>query len=66
MGAIGAFSLACSVLFALSLPPQRAAFPKSHPLAVLPAIRLHLSDPGLRNLYVLGFLVMGAFVTTHN
>ena len=35
-------------------------------LAILPAIRLHLSDPGLRYLYALGFLVMGAFVTTYN
>ena len=66
VGAIGAFSLLCSVLFALSLPPQRAAAPKAHALAVWPAIRLHLGDPGLRGLYALGFLVMGAFVTTYN
>ncbi len=66
VGAIGAFSLLCSALFALSLPSQRMAVPKIHALAVLPAIRLHLSDPGLRNLYALGFLVMGAFVTTYN
>ena len=31
-----------------------------------PAIRMHLSDPGLRLLYALGFLLMGAFVTTYN
>ena len=66
VGAIGAVSLVCSILFALSLPPQRAAPPKAHALAILPAIRLHLGDPGLRGLYALGFLVMGAFVTTYN
>ena len=66
VGAIGALSLTCSAAFALSLPAQRAAFPKAHALAILPAIRLHLSDPGLRNLYALCFLVMGASVTTYN
>jgi len=66
VGAVGAFSLVCSILFALTLPPQRAAVPKAHFLAIWPAIRLHLADPGLRNLYALAFLVMGAFVTTYN
>jgi YNFM family putative membrane transporter len=66
VGAIGASSLACSILFAFSLPPQRAIVPRAHALAILPAIRLHLADPGLRSLYALGFLVMGAFVTTYN
>ncbi len=66
VGAIGAFSLACSAAFALSLPPQRSIVPKAQSLAILPAIRMHLSDPGLRYLYALGFLVMGAFVTTYN
>ena len=66
VGVIGAFSLVCSVLFALALPPQRASPPKGRAHPILPAIRLHLSDPGLRYLYMLGFLVMGAFVTTYN
>jgi len=66
VGAIGALSFACALLFALSLPPQRAAVPRTDALGILPAIRLHLRDPGLRNLYALGFLVMGAFVTTYN
>ena len=66
VGAIGAFSLVCSVLFALSLPPERTSLPKGRAHPILPAIRLHLSDPGLRYLYMLGFLVMGAFVTTYN
>jgi len=66
VGAIGAFSLACSVAFALSLPPQRSIIPKAQSLAVPPAIRMHLSDPGLRSLYALAFLVMGAFITTYN
>src|SRR5208337_786860 len=66
VGAIGALSFASAAAFALSLPPQRAFAPKAHALAVLPAIRLHLGDPGLRNLYAFGFLVMGANVTTYN
>ncbi len=66
VGAIGAFSLACSVAFALSLPPRRSIVAKAQPLAILPSIRIHLGDPGLRYLYALGFLMMGAFVTTYN
>ncbi len=66
VSAIGALSLACSLAFALALPRQRAIVPKAQSLAILPAIRTHLSDPGLRYLYALGFLLMGAFVTTYN
>ena len=66
VGAIGTFSFVCSILFALSLPPQRTTVAKKDALAILPAIRLHLRDPGLRALYALGFLVMGAFVTMYN
>ena len=66
VGVISALSLASAAAFALALPPQRAAVPKAHALAILPAIKLHLGDPGLRSLYALGFLVMGANVTTYN
>lgn len=63
---IGAFSLVCSAAFALSLPPERRPAAKAQAIAILPAIRRHLGDPGLRSLYALAFLVMGAFVTTYN
>ncbi len=66
VGAIGALSLACSIAFALALPPQRAAGRKTEPVVLHSAIRMHLGDPGLRYLFALGFLLMGAFVTTYN
>jgi YNFM family putative membrane transporter len=66
IAAIGAVSLACSAAFALALPPQRGASPKSQPAAIHVAIRTHFADPGLRALFALGFLLMGAFVTTYN
>ncbi len=66
VGSIGAVAGVCAVLFALVLPPQRVAATKGQALAILPAVKLHLADPGLRGLYALGFLVMGAFVTTYN
>jgi YNFM family putative membrane transporter len=66
LGAIGAVSLACAVAFAFALPRERHSTPKAELVAMGPALRMHLADPGLRLLYALGFLVMGAFVTTYN
>ncbi len=66
VGGIGAFSLACAGLFALALPPQRPGEPGRRSNPIVPAIRAHLSDPGLRYLFALAFLLMGAFVTTYN
>ena len=66
VGAVGAFSLACSVAFALALPPEPGDAPKPPPMAIAPAIRAHFRDPGLRYLFALGFLLMGALVTTYN
>jgi MFS transporter, YNFM family, putative membrane transport protein len=66
IGSIGAVAFVCAALFALVLPPQRVAALKARALPTLPAIRLHLGDPGLRALYALAFLMMGAFVTTYN
>ncbi len=66
VGAVGAFSLACSLAFALALPPEPGDPPKPPPTAIAPAIRAHFRDPGLRYLFALGFLLMGALVTTYN
>lgn len=67
IGVIGALSLVGAGLFALALPPDRTRGAAASPaLAIGSAIRLHLSDPGLRGLYALGFLLMGGFVTTYN
>jgi YNFM family putative membrane transporter len=66
VGAVGALSLACAGVFAFALPPQRAFAPGRQSNPIVPAIRAHLSDPGLRYLFALAFLLMGAFVTTYN
>ena len=66
LGLIGAVSLVCAIAFAFALPQERHATPKAELVAIGPAIRMHLGDPGLRLLYALGFLLMGAFVTTYN
>ena len=66
IGAVGGFSLICAAAFAFALPRERRTTPKAELVGIGEAIRMHLADPGLRLLYALGFLVMGAFVTTYN
>lgn len=67
LAVIGVLSLACTVVFRLSLPPTRAADPPRLRLRELGApLRVHLADPGLRCLFGVGFLLMGAFVTVYN
>ena len=66
LGAIGLFSLVCAAAFAFALPRERRSTPRAELVAMGPAIRMHLADPGLSLLYALGFLLMGAFVTTYN
>ncbi len=66
MGVIGAVSLVCAAAFTFALPRERRATAKAELIAIGPAIRMHLGDPGLRLLYALSFLLMGAFVTTYN
>jgi YNFM family putative membrane transporter len=66
MGVIGAFSLVCAIAFAFALPRERHTTPKAELIGMAAAIRMHLGDPGLQLIYALGFLLMGAFVTTYN
>ncbi len=66
LAALGAVSVACAAAFAFALPRERRAAPRAELVAMGPAIRMHCSDPGLRLLFALGFLLMGAFVTTYN
>ncbi len=66
VGIIGAVSLVCAGLFALALPPQRRFAPRPQSTGILSAIGAHFKDPGLRYLFALAFLLMGAFVTTYN
>ena len=63
---VGLVSLGCAAAFAFALPGERRAPPKTRATALLPTIRAHFSDPGLRYLFALGFLLMGVLVTTYN
>ena len=63
---VGLASLGCAAAFAFALPREQRISPKRGATALLPTIRAHFSDPGLRYLFALGFLLMGAFVTTYN
>jgi MFS transporter, YNFM family, putative membrane transport protein len=63
---VGLVSLGCAAAFAFALPRERRLPPKTEATALLPAIRMHFSDPGLRYLFALGFLLMGVLVTTYN
>jgi MFS transporter, YNFM family, putative membrane transport protein len=63
---VGLISLGCATAFAFALPKERRLAGKAQATPFLPTIRLHFSDEGLRYLFAVGFLLMGAFVTTYN
>jgi len=65
---IGLFGLAAAALFAVLLPPSRRFEPeKGMSLGHLGrAFADHLADPGLLQLFFVGFLLMGGFVTAYN
>jgi MFS transporter, YNFM family, putative membrane transport protein len=63
---VGLISLVCAAAFAFALPTERRLPTKMGQTAFLPTLRAHFSDPGLRYLFAIGFLLMGAFVTTYN
>jgi YNFM family putative membrane transporter len=64
---IGLIGLASAAIVWRVLPPSRNFRPRRLALGDLAAPLLgHLGDPGLRWLFVLGFLLMGGFVTLYN
>jgi MFS transporter, YNFM family, putative membrane transport protein len=63
---VGLISLGCATAFAFALPKERRRAGKAQATPFLPTIRLHFSDEGLRYLFAIGFLLMGAFVTAYN
>jgi len=64
---IGGVGLLSVVLFAKALPASRAFTPaRPHLSALARSMVSHFADPGLRLLFVIGFLVMGCFVTVYN
>jgi predicted MFS family arabinose efflux permease len=64
---VAAFALACAVAFALLLPRSRFFTPSPPRLRALGAtLARNLADTGLLRLYLIGFALMGAFVTVYN
>ncbi len=64
---IGVLGLVAAFIFWRSLPPSARFQPR--PLALrqlLASFAGHLRDPGLRSLFLEGFLLMGTFVTMYN
>ncbi|NEK79420.1 MAG: MFS transporter, partial [Xanthomonas perforans] len=67
IGGIGVLGLGAAVVFWQCLPPSRHFQPR--PLqwrGLAENFALHLRDGGLRWLFLVGFLLMGAFVTVYN
>jgi YNFM family putative membrane transporter len=65
--AIGAIGLVSVALFAKALPESRAFSPvRPDHCALWKSLIGHFADPGLRLLFLTGFLVMGCFVTVYN
>jgi YNFM family putative membrane transporter len=67
LAVVGAVSLAATVAFRLLLPPSVApAAPRVRLRDLGTPMRAQLRDPGLRCLFGIAFLLMGAFVTVCN
>jgi MFS transporter, YNFM family, putative membrane transport protein len=67
LAVIGGMSLLCTAAFRLLLPPPVAPAPARMRLRELGGpLRAQLRDPGLRCLFGIAFLLMGAFVTAYN
>jgi MFS transporter, YNFM family, putative membrane transport protein len=68
LATVGVLGLLAVIVFYASLPPSRY-FVAERGLS-LPALKKafanHLKDPGLAALFVIGFLLMGSFVTVYN
>ncbi len=67
MGAIGVLGVAATAIFWRTLPPSRHFVPHNTRVgALLETFGNQLREPRLLALFVEGFLLMGAFVTTYN
>jgi MFS transporter, YNFM family, putative membrane transport protein len=64
---VSALALACAVTFAVALPRQAFFTPSALSLRSLGGtLARNLADTGLLRLYLVGFALMGAFVTVYN
>ncbi|MGH3495651.1 MAG: MFS transporter, partial [Sciscionella sp.] len=67
LAVIGVFSLACAIVFRLSILPSRGFTARAVPLRSLAhSLAKSVADSGLLRLYAVGFLLMGSFVTVYN
>ncbi len=67
LAVIGCFALASALMFWKILPESRHFRPTSlRPKTLFINFRLHWRDKGLPRLFLIGFLLMGAFVTLFN
>jgi predicted MFS family arabinose efflux permease len=67
LAGVAALALGCAVAFAAVLPQQRFFTPAKPRLRVLSrTLAGNLADTGLLRLYLIGFALMGAFVTVYN
>jgi MFS transporter, YNFM family, putative membrane transport protein len=64
VGVVGLISLGCAIALGFTLPRERRV--PRRVTSLLPTVAVHFDDPGLRYLFALGFLLMGAFVATYN
>ncbi len=63
---VGLISLGCAIAFAFACRESAGRRGRRAGGAPADILRAHFSDPGLRYLFALGFLLMGVFVTTYN
>ena len=68
IGVLGLIGIAAAALFLVLLPPSRRFQPEARGSigGLAKAFAAHLRDPILAQLFLVGFLLMGAFVTTYN
>lgn len=67
MGAMGLFGLLTALVFVMNLRPSRHFRPRPLKLASLAqSFVVHLREPGLRVLFLMGAMLMGGFVTVYN
>ena len=62
----GSFRSAAPACSLFALPKERAPAEDAKRPRFFRRSRMHFSDPGLRYLFAMGFLLMGAFVATYN
>jgi MFS transporter, YNFM family, putative membrane transport protein len=64
---VSALALACAIVFAVLLPRSNFFTPSAPRFrALLATLAGNLADTGLLRLYLIGFALMGAFVTVYN